>query len=294
MLQELLTKQIDIYIALVMGLVTGIPCTFLGLLLDRWLKGRPPALLQSQPVAHPVGLTITRAIDISVKWSKQSGPASTAGLTEFAIPLACIAYLFFRQEVLLGAMLLTFALVGLWVGAALHSLWRGDLRGLAWPLYLLAMLVFAVAVMTVIVEAMHPSAAPAFFGQWQQYVKAVGLNGLFKSGAIQLHDVPWLLAHVLGVALTFLMIRDAALSIVFYAAVSRRELSESIATRSWLLRWAARHSHPRRQLVALVIFPVVAYGLVSGVAVVWATTEFPSLVRVLMQYVLYGDRGMPR
>jgi hypothetical protein len=142
--------MLDIYIALVMGFVTGIPCTLLGLLLDRWLKGRPTASEPTRPATRPFELTISQAVEISLRWSKQSDPASTAAPTGFAIVAACIAYLFFRQETLLVAMLLTFAFVGIWMGVAMRSLWRGDPLGWAWLAYLLAMLVFAVAVVTVI------------------------------------------------------------------------------------------------------------------------------------------------
>lgn len=179
----------DIYIGLMTGFATGIPCTLLGLFIDRWIKGCPDSEAPQHGLSgQPRGLTISQAVNVSIRIGA-GGSDGAEHLVFATVVAACIAYLFFRQEILTTALLLTFALVGLWTGMALHSLYRGYLRGVSWLLYLGGMLIFAVALASVVVAAHAPRYAPKFFAQWQQYVEAYGLVGIARDGFASAWDV---------------------------------------------------------------------------------------------------------
>ncbi|WP_175948460.1 hypothetical protein [Burkholderia pyrrocinia] len=293
MLDEPMSRAGDIYVGLMTGFATGIPCTLLGLLIDRWVRGKrdseaAPQRGASEP-SH--GLTIRQAVEVRIRIA--AGRNSGAEYMAFAISAAaCIAYLFFRQEILTTALLFTFALVGLWTGVALHSLYRGYLRGMSWLLYLTGMLIFAVALVSVVVAAQAPRYAPNFFAQWQQYVEVHGIVGMARDGLASTWDVAWLVFHVGGVMMMFLAVRNAALSMLFYTVASGDStLSEQSG---WLSRWAARYGRrPLRGLMELLIFLVLAYWCVDGTAFVFLTQELPILVQEFLNRVLYGARGLP-
>jgi hypothetical protein len=292
MLDELMNRAGDIYIGLMTGFATGIPCTLLGLLIDRWIKGRSsPEASQHGSPGRPRQLTVAQAVNVSVRIA--AGKNTGAEYLGFAIVAStCIAYLFFRQEILTTAILLSFALVGLWTGTVLHSLYRGDLRGMSWLLYLGGMLIFAVALVAVVVAAQAPRYAPRFFTQWQEYVEAYGIAGMARDGLASMWDVAWLVFHVGGVMMMFLAVRNAALSMLFYTFVSGDEtLSEQSG---WLSRWAARYGRrPLRGLLGLLLFLVLAYCFVDGTAFVFLTQKLPVLMQELVNRVLYGARGLP-
>lgn len=291
---DLLTNKLgDIYIGLLTGFAAGIPCTIFGLLIDRWLKGRSTDEASRHSTTEPPhGLTITQAVRVSVRMSSSATDSSDP--TPFVVTiLACVTYLFFREEILEAATILTFVLLGLCAGAMLNSLYRGYLRGGIWLLYLGGMLIFPVLLVAVVVAARVPTYAPPFFAQWQQYVQAYGIAGLVSSGALEHKDVAWLVAHVFGVMAMFWAIFEAVLSMGFYAFVSGAVAANGQA--GWLMRRVARYGHkPLCRFVGLVVLLVVAYVLVDGVAFVFATKKLPVMIEELLNHVLYGARGAPR
>ncbi|WP_186148315.1 hypothetical protein [Burkholderia gladioli] len=290
MLQELMNRALDIYIAIVTGFITGIPCTLLGIVIDRLSKGRSEGqVLQSG--APQNGLTIKQAIQVRVDIQVNvDGAARSDHLVWFVLIAAtCIAYLFLRQQVLFIAMALTFALVWIWIGVAAHSLYRGYFRGVGWWLYMIGALVFAVGVVPIILAAQAPQYAPSRFSEWQVFVQDYGIDGLRKSGELNLRSFLWLLSHVVGVALMFVAIRDVALSMFFYASVSGEGDKNTV---NRLPIWAARHSIKSfGGLVWLVVMLVLAYYMANGSAYVFVTQKFPVLVNEFTMYVLHGAKG---
>lgn len=291
MWEMLSNRTVDIYIGLMTGLATGIPCTLLGLLLDHWIKGRQPeAVPHGGPAQY--GLTITQALQIRVEVRAMTVGATGGdrALWTVVIAIMCIAYLFLRQQTLVVAMVLTFCLVGLWTGVALHSLYRGYLRGASWLVYMVGMLAFAAGVFLVLLAAQSPENAPPYFAQWQQYAEAYGVDGLRRSGMLNFQSAGWLVIHVLGVAAMFLAIRDAALSMYFYAAASGKASQDSV---SGLPGWAARHAlNPVLGLIRLAVTLLFAYYLVDGIAFVFVTQRFPVLEQELLNYIFHGTRGL--
>ncbi|KVD73550.1 hypothetical protein WS62_08450 [Burkholderia sp. ABCPW 14] len=292
MLQELMSRTLDIYIALVTGFATGIPCTLLGIAIDRLSKKRAEGQAPQGGVPQN-SLTIEQAIQVRVNIQVSVGGAARGDQLVWGMLIAatCIAYLFLRQQVLFVAMVSTFALVWIWIGVAAHSLYRGYFRGVGWWLYMIGMLAFvAVGVVPIILAAQTPQYAPTNFAAWQAFAKDYGIDGLRRSGELNWQSVTWLLSHVTGVALMFAAIRDAVLSMFFYASVSGRSDQNTVDR---LPLWAARHAIKSvRGLVWLVVILVLAYYLVDGSAYVFYTQKFPVLVNELWTYVLYGARGL--
>ncbi|WP_174974264.1 hypothetical protein [Burkholderia lata] len=287
-----MSRTLDIYIAIVTGFATGIPCTLLGIAIDRLSKKRSEG--QASPGGVPQnGLTIEQAIQVRVKIQVSGGGAARGDQLVWGMLIAatCIAYLFLRQQVLFVAMVSTFAVVGVWIGVAAHSLYRGYFRGVGWWFYMIGMLAFvAVGVVPIILAAQAPEYAPSHFAEWQAYVKDYGVDGLRRAGELNGQNVTWLLSHVAGVALVFVAIRDAVLSMFFYASVSGRNDQNTVDR---LPIWAARHAVKSiRGLVWLVVTLVLAYFMVNGSAYVFYVQKFPVLVNELMTYVLYGARGV--
>ncbi|MGK8200421.1 hypothetical protein [Burkholderia cepacia] len=291
MLQELMSRALDIYIALVTGFATGIPCTLLGIAIDRLSKKRAEGQAPQGGVPQN-GLTIEQAIQVRVNIQVSVGGAARGDQLVWGMLIAatCIAYLFLRQQVLFVAMVSTFALVWIWIGVAGHSLYRGYFRGVGWWLYMFGMLAFAIGVVPIILAAQTPHYAPTNFAAWQAFVKDYGIDGLKRAGELSSQNITWLLSHVAGLAAMFLAIRDAALSMFFYASVSGRG-DQNTADR--LPLWAARHAIKSVWgLVWLVVILVLAYYLVDGSAYVFYMQKFPVLVNELWTYVFYGARGL--
>ncbi|EPX98411.1 hypothetical protein [Ralstonia sp. AU12-08] len=290
---DLLTNKLgDIYVGLLTGFATGIPCTIFGLLIDRWLKGQSAGEgARYGSTEHPQGLTVTQAVSVSVRMS--SGATGTSDPIPYIVAaVACITYLFFREEILTAATFLTFVLLGLCAGAMLSSLYRGYLRGASWLLYLAGMLVFPVLLVTVVVAARVPTYAPLFFVQWQQYVQAYGIVGLAHAKVFGPQEFLWFALHVAGVMAMFWAILEAVLSMSFYAFVSGVTADDQSG---WLMRRAARYGrNPLRRFVGLVVLLVLAYALVDGVAFVFMTQKLPVLAQELLNHILYGARGSLR
>jgi len=292
LLQELAGKQLDIYIALVTGLI----CTVIGLLLDRALKSRHPqpdasagAPVSSTPQA--LGLTVAQVTRLSVEIRSQPSATGANGLAYLAVGVACISYLWFRLEILDAALLLTLGMVGLWFGIALHSMAAGYLRGRQWPVYLLSLLCFVIGAVAVIAAAHSPSVAPRYFAQWQAFAHEQGLRGfvgLFKSGQLASPDLALFIGHVLGVAALFLALKDAALSMFFCAVASSGKLRGGDAA-SWIVRVAARYAaRPLRTLAMLAGLLVTAFYLVDGQLVAWLLQDFPVVTDNLVRQLLFG------
>lgn len=295
MLDLLTNKLDDIYVGLLTGFATGIPCTLGGFLIDRLTKGRSvDEGLQRSSIEPTQGLTVTQAVSVSVRMS--SSATGSGDLTPFilaAVAVPCIAYLFFRAEILAAATLLTFGLFGAWAGMLLSSLYRGDLRGVNWLLYLVGMLAVPVSVVTVVVAAKTPTVAPAYFAQWQQYAQTNGVTGMLSSKIWGAWDVLWFVFHVAGVAIMFSAIWKAVLSMSFYAFVSRTSATGDQS--GWFMRRAARYGRkPLRRLVGLFVLLALAYVLVDGVAFIFLTQKLPLLAQELIDHILYGARGALR
>ena len=280
MLNEVASKLPDIYV----GLGTGLVCTLLGLMIDRyWSAGAE----LSGPLSAR-GISMTQIVNLSVEVNPSgSAPAGSREVTNALLAVACITYLLFRDTVLDAGIYATLIAFCVWTGTALHSLYVGRVRGLQWPVYMAGLMGYACAVLAVFGAAASPDRAPVYFAQWQEIMQHYGLTGLLR--VIGVLGIAWLVVHVAGILVLFLGLRDALLSMYFNArAISHRERDGAVAT-TWLLRLASRYARPYRTLLRLAVLTLLAYLMISGDVFYWLTQGLPQFTQWLMQTVLFGN-----
>ncbi|NML16319.1 hypothetical protein [Azohydromonas caseinilytica] len=210
--------------------------------MDRCLgRGEPKSSGKAR--SHHGGITIDQIIRISVTIQSQGKITGEANLLAFvAVAITVVVYAFFRQEILLASLVLTSAVIGLWLGVVLNSIYYGYFSGFGWVTYVLLMLLFAAGAIHVIGEAIAPLYAPQYFSSWQDSVHLYGLSVLFQ--AVGVNGIAWLLTHAAGVALLFYVLWKAMLSMLFYATASSGKREENSFTHSRWIRVAAQNARP--------------------------------------------------
>lgn len=283
MLQELAGKLPDIVIGLVGGMVTGLAC----LLIDRASKGREP------PASQPQQVTLTHITKVSVDIATRQPKA--AGVDPFAVMgvlAGSIAYLRNQDAVLMAALWGATFLLGVWFIVTVYSLYAGHVAGLRWPTYLLLMIaVLTIGTFSVVPAAFNPAALPPVrlpFDQWQAFALDYGAKSMFA--LLGWNGVAWLAVHVFGMAVFLWALKDAALSMMFYAAAGSGRLQRADES-SWLVRLAARYARPFRMLVWLALSMLLAYWCVDGTLLQWWTEEMPPMLNRFMHEVMSGRRA---
>lgn len=282
MLEILASKEVDIYISVVTSLFGAI-C---GVLLDRATK-RPLASASSDAPAASVSLQ-----QVVVRISAESNISNDGNQRDFffatLLVTSGIAYLFFRHEVLWIGLLVVLFIFGAWAGLVAHSLCRGFFGGRRWLLYLLVMLLFALAAVRVAGLAETPMFAPTKLIYAQEIVNRWGIASLRQYFTVL--DLGWFCSHLFGVCLFFAASWRACFSMFNYAVIGTR-LSNGTIHRELGGKLASAYGRPWRNSFGLLGLMVAANYLVSGQLFMWLVHEMPIQVNYLMQIVLHGRDG---
>ena len=298
MLDEIARKLPEIYIDLVTGFIAGL----LVLLLDRATRDREPrrrereyrtAAGRTNTISiheNLVAFTLAGVDNVRQRLAREQPDASSVQFFSILAALALgIVYVWFRDSVLNLAVAATAALTVLWLGAAIYSVVEQHAGGMAWWLYLCAMLaLLSVGSLGVILAEAQPDFGPQNLATWQPYAHEYGIVALFRE--VGLTGMAWLASHAVGVAALFIGLKDAALSILFYGAAGTGRLRLERG-HAWWIRLAARHAHPGGSLLRLTLSLLLAYLLADGLAVHFLQDVLPNAVNDMLQNVLGGRQS---
>lgn len=280
MFEILASKQIDIYISLATSLIGAV----FGIVLDRATKGKGGA--GPTPDATPaVGVSMQQVVQVSVGSKSNADDQFMLFLIGAFLLVVGIAYLFFRQEVLVAGLLMVLFIFGAWAGSVVNSLYSGFFDGWRWVVYLLVMLLFALAAVRVVGLAKTPMFAPRNFIHAQDIVNQWGILSLPQYFTAL--DFRWFGFHLLGVILFFAASWRACLSMLNYAVVGIR-LSKGQRDTGLGGRVASAYGRPWRNSLFLLGFMVAANYLVSGQFFMWFEHEMPHQLNYFIQAVLHG------
>lgn len=283
MLEILVIKQVDIYISLATSLIGAIFGTFL----DRSFKGSR-VTAPTPGVAHTVSISMQQVVQVSVGSKNDSDDPLTLIYFGALLLITGIAYLFFREEVLIAGLLLVLFIFGAWTGSVANSLYEGFFYGWRWVAYLLIMLLFALAAIRVVGLAKTPMFAPRNFIHAQSIVNQQGITSL--PHYFTALDFQWFVFHLLGLILLFTASWRACLSMLNFTMVGT-SLSKGESQRKLGARVASAYGRPWRNSLFLLGFMVAANYLVSGQFFMWFEYEMPNQLNHFIQVILHGRQA---
>ncbi|MFI8751902.1 hypothetical protein ACIGG6_18115 [Vreelandella lionensis] len=283
MLEILASKQVDIYISLVISLIGAV----FGIVLDRSTKGKGGAAPEGGGT-HAISVSMQQVVRVSVGSKSSADDQLMLFFVGVFLLVVGVAYLFFRQEVLVAGLLLVLFIFGAWAGSVANSLYSGFYDGWRWVVYLLVMLLFALAAVRVVGLAKTPMFAPSNFIYAQDIVNQWGILALPRYFTAL--DFQWFGFHLLGIILFFAASWRACLSMLNYAVLGTR-LSKGAAHTELGGRIASAYGRPWRNSLFLLGFMVAANYLVSGQFFMWFEYEMPNQLEYFIQVVLHGRQA---
>lgn len=280
MLEILISKQVDIYIAI----VTSIFGAVLGLFLGKVFAGEAPESVNSSHTTTVVTISKITKYSAQVKSNGNQDPGSVALIGGFLMFLGLTTYCFFRTAILQGLLYSEIFLFSIWVGAVLRSLSVGSFKGFSWVIYLIYVVIFMIAYFIAIALATNPITHPVNFYYAEMVINKYGWSGMTK--IFSQDDIPWAMAHLAGILLLLFTFWNMAMSLINILATGSNISSGQ--GESWLMRKTAAYCAPWRNMLSLSLFLFLGGAMVSGVFLEWLQHDLPLLVEKTVHTIMYG------
>ena len=282
MLEILVMKQVDIYIAIatsIFGAVLGFALSYL-----------------FSPTAINVGNTtnVIQAVTINniknnasdISRSPQADNQTVMFFGVLFLFIGLTIYLFFRTAILYVLLYSEVLLLSVWLGAVLRAYLFGGFKGISWAVYLFYVAAFLVAYFIAIQLAFSPVHAPENFPFAEEIINRSGWFGIRRYFSIE--DLPWGAAHLMGIVLLLFLFWQISLSLLHMLVSGRHIVSNASENQPWLVRKTARYCTPWINIIAFSVFIFLAGSMVSGLLIHWLQNEIPAYIEQIINVVMYG------
>lgn len=268
MLEFVLRNQDNIILGLVFLLLGAAIGPLLSSLFSKKEHSQRPPVTLSQIVQIDNSSRVTNNYYSGGVHSEDPAPA-----VSIAVVACCFGYLYWRQEILLTLTSISLFSIGLFLGTAIYAYAKDMIDGAGWTVYLIFSCVVAVLSFVLIASALKPTYAPAGLDAFQSILRQQKLGGLIR--VMTLDSTTWLMTHVTGVFLLFIMQIRLSLSLGHYLALV--DLSSAMTPRSlssWFAVRTKKYKNPLWNGFVLSVMYVASYVLINGYAYVWYSQLF--------------------
>ena len=211
MLEVVMSKQVDIYIAI----ATSIFGAVLGLVLAKIFASESQNEGNGTSISQTVSINTINTNSSELRKNTQQETELFMFIGGLFVFVGLTLYGFFRTAILTSLLYGEVFLLSVWVGAVLRSMVSGRFKGVTWPIYLLYVVAFMIMYFIAIGLAFNPVHAPDNFQYAEQIINQAGWSGLKRYFIAD--DLAWFAVHLLGVCVlifTFWQITMSLLHII--------------------------------------------------------------------------------
>ncbi|PSV34220.1 hypothetical protein C9J44_15940 [Photobacterium sp. GB-27] len=284
MLEVLISKQVDIYIAI----ATSIFGAVLGLVLSKLFSESPSTSEGVSSVTPRVTINTIKRYSVTIRSQSEQDSAFLAIVGGAFVFFGLTFYTFFRSTILLSLLYSEVFLLSMWIGAVLRSMISGKFNGFTWFVYLVYVSVFMIAYLVAILLAANPIIHPQNFHYAEQIMNQYGWSGM--SNYFETHDLQWAAVHLMGICLLIFTFWNMSLSLIniIFSGYS----INSGGADSWIVRKTAKYCTPWSNIIVLSIFIFIGGAMVSGIFLQWLQYDIPEMISELFDTVMHGRRSI--
>jgi hypothetical protein len=195
------------------------------------------------------------------------------------------AYAFLREQILMGIAYTPLAILSIFIGKILHSLYKGYYDGFEWKLYAAFTFTFCIFSLFVVSKAYSPNHAPGNFAFLQDIAHDDGIKGLPIFFSPQ--DLRWIAFHVFGIILLSLANFNMILSNIHFAMMGNR-LHKNTPTIPWLARRTKLFDNYSKNFIYVSILLMSSYFLINGDMHDWLLFKLPTFLSNIIEIVANG------
>lgn len=283
MLETVLNKQIDIYIAVATSLFGAV----FGLLLEKMFSSNSQNKGERISITQTVSINTINHNSTQLRKNTQQGTELFMVFGGLFILTGLTLYGFFRTAILSTLQYAEILLLSLWIGAVLRSMISGRFKGFTWSIYLLYVAAFMIMYFIAISLAFNPIHAPKYFQYAEKIINHAGWFGLKRYFTAD--DLMWFAVHLFGIYLLIHTFWQMVMSL-FHILMAGNNISFDKPD-SWLIKKTAKYCSPWKNIIFFTLFTFLGGVMVSGLFLHWIRNEIPILLNDMMTIVLYGRGG---